>query len=175
MEEKTRSTTVHGMYYGLITGLAIVIFSLILFISDLYQNQWINSIGYLFLIAGMVYGALEYRKKYNHGLMTYGKAFSSCFMTGLFAGLVVAIYMYVFAQYIHPGFAQEILEKSREKLMTQHPDMPDDQVEIAMQWTAKFTTPLMMMIWGFVAYVFFTVIIGLIASIFLKKEESVGV
>ena len=175
MEEKSRSTTVHGMYFGLITGLAIVIFSLILFITDIYMNRLVSSISYLFLIAGMVYGALEYRKNYRNGFMTYGQAFSTCFMIGLFAGVVAAIYMYVFAQFIHPGFVQEILDKSREQILTQNPNMPEEQLETAMQWTAKFTSPIMMMVWGFVAYVFFSVIISLIAAIFVKKEEEVTV
>jgi hypothetical protein len=175
MEEKPRSATVHGMYYGLITGVALVIFSLILFIADLYMNRYVSSISYLFLIAGMVYGALEYRKKYRNGVMTYSQAFSSCFMIGLFAGVVAAIYAYIFAQFIHPAFVQEILEQSREKMMTQNPNMSEEQMEVAMQWTSKFTTPVMMMVWGFVAYVFISAIISLIAAIFVKKEAVVSV
>lgn len=110
MEEKSRSTTINGIYYGLMTGAGLIILSLILFLADLYMNKGVSSIGYLVLIAGMVYGAIDYRKKYLNGFMTYGKAFTTLFMIGLFAGLVASIYMYLFAAMIHPGFPQEILE-----------------------------------------------------------------
>lgn len=175
MEEKSRSATVQGLYFGIITGLAIVIFSLVLYIADLYMNRYVSAISYLFLIAGMIYGAMEYRKKFRKDIMTYGQAFSSCFMIGLFASIVVAFYSYIFAQFIHPGFVQEILDQSREKLMEQNSNLSEDQIEAAMQYTEKFTTPVMMMIWGFVGYVIVSAIISLIAAIFVKKEEVVSV
>jgi hypothetical protein len=171
MEEKSRSATVNGIYYGLMTGAGLIILSLILFLTDLYMNKGVSAIGYLVLIAGMVYGAIDYRKKYLNGFMTYGKAFSTLFMIGLFAGVVSAIYMFVFAQYIHPGFAQEILEQSRQEMMKQNTNLSDEQIETALSYTAKFTTPLMMMVWGFITYVVISAIIGLLAAIFIKKED----
>ncbi len=62
MEEKLRTTTVNGIYYGLMTGAGLIIISLILFLTDLYMNKGVSSIEYLVLIAGMVYGAIDYRK-----------------------------------------------------------------------------------------------------------------
>lgn len=171
MEEKVRSTTTQGLYYGLITGAGLIILSLILFIAGLYMNRWISSISYLVLIGGMVYGTLDYRKTYLNGFMTYGKAFSTCFMIGLFAGLAGAIYTFIFAQFIHPGFVQEILDKAREQMVTGNPNMSEEQMDTALAWTAKFTTPIMMMIWGFISYALISAVIGLLAAIFLKKED----
>lgn len=171
MEEKVRSTTVQGIYFGLATGAGLIILSLILFLSDLYMNKWLSAIGYLILISGMVYGTLEYRKNFTNGFMTYGQTFTMLFKVGLFAGLVAAIYSFVFAQFIHPGFVQEILEQSRQQMVEQNPNMTEEQLEMGLSWAAKFTSPIAMMVLGFLTYLLVSAVIGLIAAIFLKKED----
>ncbi len=172
MEEKTRTTTVNGIYFGLATGAGLVVLSLILFLTDLLMNRWLSSVGYLILIAGMVYGTLEYRKNYLSGFMSYGKAFSVLFKIGMFAGLVSAIYMFVFAEFIHPGFVQEILEKSREEMLSKNPNLTEEQLEMGLSWAAKFTSPVAMMIIGFLMNLLASAVIGLIAATFLKKEDT---
>jgi len=171
MEEKVRTTTTQGLYFGLITGAGLIVLSLILFIAGVYMNKAVSSISYLVLIAGMVYGTLDFRKTYSNGFLTYGKAFSLCFKIGLFASLVAAVYAFIFAQFIHPGFVGEILEQSREQIMTSNPSMSEEQVDMAMEWTAKFTTPVMIMVWGFIVNTIFSVVIALLAALFLKKED----
>lgn len=171
MEEKPRSVISNGIFYGLITGAAIVVFSLIMFLMDLYLNKAVNWIGYIFLIAGMIWGTLEFRKKYANGFLTYGKAFSSCFWIGLFAGIIASVYLFVFIQFIHPGFINELLDQARENMLASRPDMTDEQLEQAISMSAKFMTPVMMVVWGLAAYAAISAVIGLILAIFLKKED----
>ncbi|MEI7982368.1 MAG: DUF4199 domain-containing protein [Bacteroidota bacterium] len=171
MEEKARTTTTQGLYFGMITGAGLIILSLILFIAGVYMNRWFSSLAYLLLIGGMVYGTLDFRKTYSNGFMTFGKAFSLCFLIGLFAGLASAIYSFVFAQFIHPGFVQEILDKAREQMVTGNPNMSEEQMETALAWTAKFTSPVMLMIFGFLTYAGISAVFGLVAAIFLKKDD----
>ena len=172
MEEKPRSATMHALYYGLITGAAMIIYSLVLYIADLYMNRTLGYLAILLLIGGMVWGTLEYRKSALSGFMSYGKAFSMCFMIALFAAILSAIYTYVFADFIYPNFSQEILDKAREDLMNSGRPMTDEQMEQALSWTARFTTPVMMALWSLILYVFFSAILSLIVAIFLKKEDK---
>ena len=102
--------------------------------------------------------------------MTYGEAFISCFLIGLFAGILSTIYIFVFAKFINPGFINEILEQSRAQMQARN--MTDDQIETAMEYTKRFTSPIWLVIWGFVAYIFMSLVLGLIAAIFLKKTNS---
>ena len=171
MEEKQRSVLYNGLIYGMITGVVMIIFSLILFLSDLYLNKTVSWISYLFLAGGMFYGTFEYRKKSTNGFMTYGKAFASCFWIGLFAGIVASAYMFVFAQFIHPGFVQELLDQVRTNMAATNKNLTDEQIEQAVAITAKFMSPVMMTIWGFVMYAASSAIISLILAIFLKKED----
>ncbi len=101
--------------------------------------------------------------------MTYGQAFSSCFLIGLFAGILATIYMFVFVQYIHPGLVNEVIEQTRIKLQEQN--MTEDQIESALDYTRKFTTPIMMTIWGLVGYSLISLVLALVAAIVLKKPD----
>jgi len=171
MEEKPRTTISNGIVWGLITGAAMIVFSLVMFLTDLYMNKAVNWIGYVFLIAGMIYGTLEFRKKQPGGFLTYGRAFSSCFWIGLFAGILATIYFYLFIQYIHPGFINELLEQTRANMLEARPNMSDEQVEQAVEMSSKFMKPVTMTIWGLVTYAAMSAVISLILAIFLKKED----
>jgi ABC-type sugar transport system permease subunit len=138
---------------------------------DLYLNKAVNWIGYIFLIAGMAWGTLEFRKKYSNGFLTYGKAFSSSFWIGMIAGVVASVYLFLFTQFIHPGFINELLEQARANMLTSQPDMSEEQLEQALAMSAKFMSPLMMTIWGLVMYAAASAVIGLILAIFLKKAD----
>jgi hypothetical protein len=171
MEENPRSSAQNGIIFGLMTGAALVVFSLILYISGQLMNKTLGYLSFVLLIGGMVYGTLEYRKKYANGFLSYGKAFTSCFLIGLFAGLVAAVYTFVFAQFIFPGYGNMILEKAREGMLTSGREMSEEQIDTALEYTRKFTTPVMMAIWGTVTYALFSAIFALIIAIFLKKED----
>jgi hypothetical protein len=171
MEEKPRSVISNGIYFGLITGGVLIFFSLIMYLLDLYMNQAVNWIGYIFLLAGMIWGTLEFRNKHNNGFLSYGKAFSSCFWIGLFAGILASVYLFVFVQFIHPGFINELLDQMRTNMLTSNPNMSEDQIEQAVAVSSKFMSPLMMTLWGLAAYAAMSAIFGLIIAIFLKKED----
>ena len=172
MEEKPRSATVHALYYGLITGAAMVVLSLILYITNLYMNRTLGYLSFILLIGGMVWGTLEYRKTYLNGFISYGKAFSLCFLIGLFAALLSACYTFIFAQFIYPGFSQEILEKAREGMINSGRSMSEEQIDQAMKYTEMFTTPVMIAVWSVITFAFFSVILSLLTAIFLKKGDK---
>lgn len=169
MEEKKNSSIQNAMIYGLITGVVMIVFHLLMFIMNLYMNRSIQYVSYLLLLAGMVYGTYDYRKKSTGGFMTYGQAFSSLFLIGLFAGILGAIYSFIFASYIHPGIINEIIDQARAGM--QDKNMTDDQIETALQYTRKFTSPAMMLIFGLLGYSIISLILGLLAAIFLKKND----
>lgn len=172
MEEKPRFVLSNGLYYGLITGAGMIVFSLIMFLLDLYLNQAVSWIGYLVLAAGMIWGTLDYRKKYTNGFLTYVKAFGSCFWIGIFAGILGFVYFFIFIQYIHPGFINEMLDQMRANMISSRPEMSDEQVEQAVEMSAKFMTPVMMSLWGLAMNAIMSAVLGLILAIFLKKEDK---
>jgi len=169
MEEKKTSVAINALTYGLMTGAVVIVYSLLLYIANLYMNEPLRYVSFLIFLGGMIWGTFEYRKKMTGGFLTYGQAFSSCFLIGLFAGIIGAIYSFVFVEFIYPGLINEILEQARVKI--QEKNLTEDQIETAMDWTRKFTSPVMMLISSLFMDTIISVILGLIAAIFLKKVD----
>lgn len=172
MEEKPRSISVNALWYGLIAGAGMIVYSLILFLLDMHTNRYLGLLGLLILAAIMIWGTFDYRKKYLGDFMTYGKAFVSCFLIGLVATVISIIYFYLFVTLIHPGFINEMADMAREQILTQYPDWSDEQIEQAMNAQAMFMKPAIMTIMGFVQYLIISTIIALVAAIFIKKEDK---
>ena len=172
MENKPKSLSANALTYSVIAAVIMIIYSLLLYIFDLNMNQWLSLVSYVILIAVTIWGTLEYRNKVLGGYISYGKAFGSTFLIGLFASIIMAIYVYVFFAFISPGSVQEIIELGRERMMESNPNMSDEDIERALDMQAWMMTPVGMAIYGFISQVIVTAIICLITSIFLKKEDK---
>jgi hypothetical protein len=154
----------------MITGGAMIILSLILFLLDQHMNRALTSTAYIVMIAGMVYGTLEYRKK-SSGFLSYGQAFGSCFWIGLFAGILATVYFVIFVQFIHPGFMNEMMDMTRQQMLESQPDMSEEQMEKALEISSSSMSLPVMAIMGLVFYAIGSAVFGLIIAIFLKKED----
>ncbi len=172
MEEKPKSVTMNGLTWGIVAGVLMIIYSLILYLMDMSLNTTVSWIGYLFLVGAMIWGTIEYRKTLSGGFMSYGKAFSTSFMIVLFATLFAGIYAYFFFAMIAPEVVQEIIEMSRQQAMERSPEMSEEQIDQAMQMSAAFMTPVWMSVWGFISQLLIGTVVALITSIFLKKEDK---
>jgi hypothetical protein len=172
MEEKPKSSTSNALNYGLITGAVMIVYSLVLYLLNLHLNKYLGYISFLILVAGMAYGTIQFRNKVLNGFISYGKAYSSGFMIALFAGILGAIYSFIFYKFIAPDVVRELLDMVRQNIITKSPEMTDEQIEQAMNMTAKFMTPPLMGIF-FLLYCLIVAAIGaLITSVFIKKEDK---
>ncbi len=172
MEEKKRSLAMQAVIYAIFVALAGVVFHLILFITDLYMNRTVSFFGIIISIAGMIWGTLEYRKNYLNGFISYGKAFTLCFLIGLFAGVISAIYMVVFAMGIHPSYTQEMMDQAREQMMISQPNLSEDEIDQAMAISEKFMSPLPLAIMAFFMNALYSAVLALLLGLILKKEDK---
>jgi hypothetical protein len=171
MEEKQNSLGMHSMIWGAGTGVALIILSLILYVSNLYMNDVLRYVAYVILLAGMVISSLQYRKNQMKGFMTYGQAFSVSFLTGLFATIVSIIFFFFYMKYINTGLIDEIMAQVRTKMEAKSGSMSQEQMDQAMMWTERFMTPVWMIVWGFLGYTFWSAIFALVIGIFVRKKN----
>lgn len=157
---------------GVYLGIALILFSLIIYLLGVDRTSPIVYLSYLVLAIGLFWSVVSFRDKDLGGYCSYGKAFSAGFYTGLIASLLAGIYTFVYAQVIDPGLAGEILLEAEEKMLMQNPDMPDEQIEMALSMTEMMTTPIMMAVWGFVGNLVVSTVFSLIISIFAKRENN---
>ena len=157
----------NALNYGLILGGISVVFSILLWVMGQTTNKYLGYIGLLFTIGVMYYGTKEYRDKHLGGFMTYGKAFSSNFLIGMYSGIISTIFMFILYKYLDPNLLVTIKETAIETAMQKNPSMSQEQLEGTLSFVMS---PIFLTISALLGGTFFAVILALLVSIFHKKE-----
>ncbi len=156
-----------GAQYGLITGAAMIVVSLLLSILLDDPASKLNYLAYAFLAGGMIYAAISYKNQ--QGFLPYSHSFSVMFYTGLIASVLLAVYQYVYFAYIDPDIVDKMLVIAEEQLYARN--MPDDQIDAALEMQKRFMTPGFMTIMALLYNIIASVLLGVVFSIFTKKNE----
>lgn len=173
MEENQQSTFSASLMPGVLLGLALIVFSLILFLIGVDTQSKANWISYLIMAGGLFWAMQTYRDKHLGGFATYGQVFGAGFWTGFIATIIAAVFTYFYVSMINPGILDEIILNAEEEILNSGNQMSDEQLEQALSFTEKFVAnPLAMTIWAFVANVILTLILSLIIAIFVKREDK---
>ncbi|MCD4747360.1 MAG: DUF4199 domain-containing protein [Bacteroidales bacterium] len=172
MENKEISSGKITLNYGLIISVLVILLTLLLYVFDLSLNKYLDSLNYIILLLGIIWGIKTYRDKYLNGYITYGKSFSTGFIIGLYASIIFGIFSFIFYKFLGADIILQILERSEEAAIERMPDISDEQLEITMSFTKKFTSPVMLAVSNFVLFTFFSAIFSLFVSIFIKKEDN---
>ena len=157
----------NALNYGLILGGISVVYSILLWVLGQTMNKPLSYVGMLFTIGVMFYGTKEYRDKHLGGFMTYGKAFTSNFLIGLYSAIIGTIFAFVLFKYLDPKLLETIKETAIETAMQKNPSVTQEQLESSMSF---FMSPVFFTISALLGGAFFAAILALLVSIFHKKE-----
>lgn len=173
-EEKVNKTSLgkFTLIYGSITGVVLIMISLIFYVIDVDPSSFLNYLNIALLIGAMAYAGVQYRNTVNGGFMSYGRALGTSFLVGLFASILLAVYTFVFFKFIDPELITQILANAEEKMVEQNPDMTDEQIEVALKYSSMFMTPMAMMLWTIIGMTFWSLIFALIVAAFTKKTDK---
>lgn len=169
MEEKSTFWK-SAMIYGLYLSLALVLFSVILYATGLILNQKLGYVSLILTVAGIIFAQITYRNKEMNGSISYGQAVGFGVAIMLFAGIVTALYTMILYSFVDPGLIDQ-MKTMQEQAMAQK-GLSEEQIEQAMTITAKMMTPGWMSIMGLVGSIFSGLIVSLITSIFVKKQND---
>lgn len=172
METVTQSPVKNGLIYGLITGVAMIIIMLLLHLANLYMTPGLQYLIYIGTIVGMYLGIVNYRDKILNGYITYGGAFYSGFLIGLFSTILYVIFFFIYIKFINPGMIDDMMTMARQKLEEKAGDLSEDQMDMAMSMQAKFMSPPMLALFGLIGNLIFSTIIALILAIVTKKQDN---
>jgi hypothetical protein len=172
MENQIYPAWKHAIMYGIYLGVALIILSLMFYVFNIYTASWPAYILYAILLGGIVISAISYRDKHLNGYIVYGQSFLVGFYTALFAAIIVSVYTAIFMSFAGEEYKTVILQKAEESLIEQNPEMTDEQIDMAMNWTGKMMNPVWLTIISFFGNLFFGAVFSLIASIFIKKENK---
>lgn len=170
--KKKASIARNSLNYGVMLGIVIIIISLLLYVFNLNDQTFAQYLSLAIIIAGIIIGILNYRKKINGGFISYGQSLGSGVLIGLFASIVFSIYSIIFFKFIDPDMVNTILKKAHDSMLERNPNMTDDELEMAMSWTRKFMNPFIMAITSTIWLTFMSFIASLIISIFTQKKDN---
>jgi len=156
---------------GLILGLALVIYTLLLYFLDQTFNKSLGYVSILIIIIGLVLGVKSFRDDARGGIMSYGQGVGAGTVIGLYAGIIGAIFTFLLYEVIDPDLMGKLLTFTEEKI-AETGRVPEEMIEQTMEIQKKFMAPWIMSISAVIGTVFYGVVVSLIASIFLKKEGT---
>jgi hypothetical protein len=169
MENKP-STAIVTLGYGVIIALAVIVFSLILFLLNITKGSALEYLSYLIILGGLFLAQTNYRNKYQAGFIEYGKAFTVGLLTSVFLGVIMGIYTFIFFKYIDPGAMEEAMTLAEQKMMDR--GMSDMEIEQGMNMARKFQGVGIYTFLAVAGNIFIGSIFSLITAIFVKKENT---
>lgn len=170
MEKETTSVWKSSLMSGIYLGIALILVSVVFYVtgnSFAKPAQWIS---YVVMVAGIVLAQIGYKKVLG-GTMTYGQALGVGVITMLFASVISSIYTYLLFEVIDPSMQEQMRLFTEEQIIKQG-NVPEEQMEVALDIATKFQTPIMMLVMGIFGGTFIGLIISLITSIFTQKKPA---
>jgi hypothetical protein len=169
MEEKVSTARV-ALKYGIITAVAVIVYSTIINLIGQSQNQALSALAFLILIGGIVWGMRDFRTQ-NHGFISYGQGLGVGSLISAIVGLIGATFTMFYMQFIDTTILSQSLDKARADMESR--GMDDSQIDQAMEISEKFMTPGMVFLIGILSYVIIGFIISLIVAAIMRKEKPV--
>ena len=174
METKPRSLFNNALIYGLLTAVVSIVFSILAYILDIPYKSPIMYFSFIILLAGIIYGTLQFRNVYSAGYISFGKAFLSGFIIVMVAAVATSIFTYVFLTFIDPAYLEKIISQAMAETESKmlEKGLSDEQMEPALAMTRKFMSPGIMSLFSILGNAIFGAILALISAAFLKKEDK---
>lgn len=169
MEEKSTFWK-NSLKHGLIVGLVLIIYAVLLYVLDLNLNSALSYVNYVILGAAFILATKAYRDNELNGNISYGKALGYSVVILTISTLISIIYSYLMITVIDPDIVDKMIALGEEKMLER--GMSDEQIEMAQEMQSKIMSPGVMMIMGFISMMLIGTILALITSAFVKKEGN---
>ena len=158
--------------YGLIVAATGILISMITYVAGLDKTdagQYIGYINVLIMIVAMVLAIKERRDKELGGFIEFGQAFGTAALTAVIASAISSVYTYIYMALINPSFHDYLIQKQQAKMEEQ--GKTQEQIDMALPYIEKFTTPGMISLFAFLGGIVMGVIIALIIAAIMKKPN----
>ncbi|HEY3875866.1 MAG TPA: DUF4199 domain-containing protein [Candidatus Kapabacteria bacterium] len=156
--------------YAAATGIVITLISYFTGMDKTGAGMWFGWISTVALIF-FLWLAMKERKQEDYGgTISYGQCLGTGVMVGVVAGIIIAIFMYIYTTSINPDFNQMIQQKQLNAWHAQ--GLTSEQISKAQSMAKFFTSPSMIAIWALLADVFFAFVASLIVAFFVRTKEE---
>jgi len=190
MEEQANVPVFKGaLVYGLIVGALAIVIAMIFYFTGQSLETWAGIASMVIFFVLIIGALIMFRKEYGKGYATYGQLVFVSFIVGLVAAIMSSLF--TFALYkIDEGYLQdtryaaiERVDKQIDKMIARYQErFSDEQYEMVEQRMKEQRkkgidrieeqSPLGLAMSGLIGTVVISVIIGLIAAIFIRKKPE---
>ncbi|MDR2563963.1 MAG: DUF4199 domain-containing protein [Prevotellaceae bacterium] len=153
---------------GTVMGVTLVALSVIFYVAN-YDGGFMLLANIFATGATMVYFTIQYRDKKRDGFISYGRSLGFGTLMSLVASILNAIYFVVFVKLINPDYFDIQMDKAAQQMLEQ--GVNEAQIEAGMKMAKLFATPAFGAMSLILSGVFVGVIIALIVSIFIKRDN----
>ena len=162
--------------YGLLLGGILIVIGVIMYVTNYHlEPHWsFMLITFAAFIAVVIYGLKAFKAE-NGGFLSLGEAIKVAVGIGLIAAIIGGLWTILLATVIEPDYMVQMADIQREQMLEQFPEMTDAQIDNAMEMGAPFRSPWIAFASGLVMYMFFGLIIGLIAGLIMREKRPYDV
>jgi len=176
--DKTISPAKSALQFGVLFGVLMILELVISFVTNINPASnraygiVINLLNFLIMPVGLILlGCNNFKNKINSGFISLSEALKVGVTVCVIAALVYGIFSAVFNM-IFPEFVEEILRNAKTAMLQQNPEMPKEQMEMALSFTKKFMNPVIAIPATVIMYAFIGLIYSLIIGAIIKKEAQ---
>jgi len=175
MKNISSSPWTNAVNFGLLTGMTIIIYSTLLYITGNFASPSAGWIIYILIAAGFCLATINYRNKVLNGFITYGRAVGFSVIVTLYASILYSIFMAIMLNVIDPDLIDKLIEasiESQREMMAYF--MPIDAVDKELEKSIpkmRESMPYAAPIGVIFNTVLFGTVISLISSIFIRKKN----
>ena len=181
MEKNKSLMWKHSLNHGILLGLLLIIYSVVLYMFNVIPVGIKLSLLLLVINLAIYFFALlfltkNYRNDILGGYIDYGKAFLYSLLIVAFSSILLAIYSYIFNAFIDPDYIQRVMDATQDwtREFMSSKGLPESQIDIAMEKIEgkELPTPLKSALQGILGGVILGAIVSLITSAIVKKKKE---
>jgi hypothetical protein len=154
--------------WALISLVTSIVFTYVWQFANVNPTSPVVYVGFIPFIAFLLMAIKEYKDQ-SGGFIKFGEAFLAGFLFSVFAGLMTAVFTYVYYTILSPQAYQLILDAQRAGMEAK--GLSSDQIDAGMEITTKYGT-LITAIASIIVTPIIGAIIALIGAAIFKKERS---
>ncbi|WP_116790807.1 DUF4199 domain-containing protein [Flavobacterium psychrotrophum] len=168
-----------ALNYGVIFGALLIIEFVTMYLLDINPQEQgtiavVNAlVNYIVLPFTFIILACNTYKKLNGGFISYGQALKIGVIVTVIASIVLGIFNIIF-NLILPEIQVEMIQKAKENMVKQNPNMTSEQLEAGLQVAEVFMKPYVLLPLSILMYAFIGLINSLIIGAIVKKENPGG-
>lgn len=155
--------------WGLITGVMLVTFGLVVTLSDTNSESTAASMVYAVLAAGILLGVRSARMA-RGGVISFGKAFGAGMGITAISGILSGIFTYIKLTSLAPELLDQMKANAEAGLDTS--EMTNEEVEAAQAAVEAFTNPTILSVIDVFSTLFIGALFALVVAAVFKKNQA---